>query len=263
MKKIMMALFTVLLLVIVTSCSSEDAEGKSHKTTLTVSAASSLREVLDDIGKLFQEAHPKIELRFNFGASGTLKQQIEQGAPVDLFISAAADKYEELEKQKLIHKGTSLVNNELVLITSKNAKWSGKYFRDLTREDIRKIAIGTPEIVPAGTYAQQVLHKEGIWDQLQEKLIFAKDVQQVLTYVETGNVDAGIVYKTDALLSDQVKIVAKADPASHKPITYPIGVLNSSNHKKEALLFYEFIKSEEAEKLWSQFGFSMIKNDGK
>ena len=259
----MMVLFTFSLLLITTSCSSKDAEGKSNSTTLTVSAASSLREVLDAIGKLFHEAHPNIELRFNFGASGTLKQQIEQGAPVDVFISAAADKYEELEKQKLIHKGTSLVNNELVLITSKNAKWNGQDFRDLTSEGISKIAIGTPEVVPAGTYAQQVLQYEAVWDQLQEKLILAKDVQQVLTYVETGNVDAGIVYKTDALLSDKVKAVAKADPASHEPINYPAGVLNNSNHNKEALLFYEFIKSEESEKLWNQFGFNMIKNDGK
>ena len=254
MKKIMSVLFTFSILIVGTACAGERAESKSNKTTLTVSAASSLREVLDEISKSFQEEYPDIELRFNFGASGTLKQQIEQGAPVDLFISAAADKYEELDKQKLIYEGTSLVDNELVLITAKNADWNGQHFRDLISEDIHKLAIGTPEVVPAGTYAEQVLQSEGVWEQLQEKMILAKDVQQVLTYVETGNVDAGIVYKTDALLSDQVKVVAKADPDSHEPITYPVGVLTSSKHKKEALLFYDYLKSEEAEKLWIQFG---------
>lgn len=263
MKKIMMALFTFSLLLVGTSCSSEHAESKSNKTILTVSAASSLREVLDEIGKLFQEANPDIELRFNFGASGTLKQQIEQGAPVDIYVSASVDKYEELEEQKFIHKGTSLVSNELVLITSKNAEWNGQHFRDLASADISKIAIGTPGVVPAGTYARQVLQYEGVWDQLQEKIVLAKDVHQVLTYVETGNVDAGIVYKTDALLSDKVKVVAKADPASHEPISYPVGVLINSNHKKEALLFYEYVKSEAAEKQWGLFGFDMIKNAEK
>lgn len=263
MNKIMMVLFTFSLLLVGTSCSSENAESKSDKTTLTISAASSLREVLDEIGKLFQEKNPDIDLRFNFGASGTLKQQIEQGAPVDLFISAAVDKYEELVEGEYIHVGTNLVNNEIVLITSKNANWNGQDFRDLINEDIHKIAIGTPGVVPAGTYAQQVLQSDGVWDQLQEKMILAKDVQQVLTYVETENVEAGIVYKTDANLSDQVKVIAKANPSSHELISYPVGVLNNSNHKKEALLLFEYLKSEEAEKLWKRFGFGMIKNDKK
>ena len=263
MKKIIIMLFSISLLLISTSCSGINVESKSNKTTLTVSAASSLSAVLGELGTLFEEENPDLELRFNFGASGTLKQQIEQGAPVDLFLSAAADKYEELVKDEYIHTGTNLVNNELVLITSKNAAWSGEYFRDLTSGQIHQLAIGTPGVVPAGTYAQQVLQSEGVWDHLQEKLILAKDVQQVLTYVETGNVEAGIVYKTDAMQSTQVKVVAKANPNYHEPIIYPVGVLKHSNHIKEALVFYEYLKSEEAEKLWSHYGFHLIKNDEK
>ena len=263
MKKIMIMMFSISLLFISTSCSSENAESKSNKTILTVSATSSLSEILDELGTIFEKENPNLELRFNFGASGTLKKQIEQGAPVDLFISAAADQYEELVKDDYIHIGTNLVNNELVLITSKNVKQNVMQFRDLSNEQIHQLAIGTPGVVPAGTYAQQVLQSEGIWDQLQEKMILAKDVQQVLTYVETGNVEAGIVYKTDAMQSKQVKVVAQANPTQHEPIIYPVGVLKQSNHKKEALVFYEYLKSEEAEKLWRHYGFGLIRNDKK
>ena len=263
MKKIIIMLFCSSLLLISTSCSSKEAESKSHHTTLTISAASSLSMVLGELGTLFEDKNPDIELRFNFGASGALQQQIKQGAPVDLFISAAADKYDELVKGEYIHIGTNLVNNELVLITSKNAKRNVMHFRDLASEQIQKLAIGTPGVVPAGTYAQQVLESEGIWDSLQKKMILSKDVQQVLTYVETGNVEAGIVYKTDAMHSDQVKIVAKANPTHHEPIIYPVGVLEDSKHKKEALLFYEYLNSEETEPLWHQYGFDRIMNDKK
>jgi len=246
-------------LIVGTACSSEHAESESNQAILTVSAASSLREVLEEIGKLFQKENPEIELRFNFGASGALKQQIEQGAPVDLYISASQDTYGELVGSDLIHIGASLVSNELVIITSNNAEFDLERFSELTNKEIDKLAMGTPIVVPAGTYAQQVLQYEGIWEQLQEKLVFSKDVRQVLTYVETENAQAGIVYKTDAMLSDKVKIVLKVDSKSHDAIKYPVGILGSTNHKTEALLYFEYLKSGEAEEIWKQFGFDMIK----
>lgn len=252
-------LFIIFLLLVGTACSSKNVGSKSNKTILTVSAASSLREVLEQIDKKFQEANPDIELRFNFGTSGALKQQIEQGAPVDLYITASEDTYAELVDRDFIHIGASIVSNELVIITSKNADFDLQQINDLTNQNINKLAMGTPIVVPAGTYAQQALQYAGIWEILQEKIVFAKDVRQVLTYVETENVQAGIVYKTDAMLSDKVKIVVKADPESHDPIKYPIGILESTNHKTEALLFFNYIKSGEAEDLWRQFGFDVIK----
>lgn len=259
MKKIIIALFIFFLLLVGTACSSENGGSKSNKTILTVSAASSLREVLEQIGKKFQEANPDIELLFNFGASGALKQQIEQGVPVDLYISASEDTYAELVDRDFIQIGASLVSNELVIITPQNAEFDLQHFSDLTNKDIEKLAIGTPNVVPAGTYAQQALQYDGVWEQLQEKIVFAKDVRQVLTYVETENVQAGIVYKTDALISDKVKIAVKADPKSHDLIKYPVGILDSSNHKEESLLFFEYLKSYETAELWRQFGFDVIK----
>jgi len=259
MKKIMLGMFIMSFLIVGTACSSEHVESRSNKTILTVSAASSLREVLDEIGKTFQEANPDIELRFNFGASGALKQQIEQGAPIDLYISASEDTYAELVDRDFIHIGASLVSNELVIITSKDAEYDLQHFSDLTNKDIEKLAMGTPITVPAGIYGQQALQYEGVWEQLQEKLVFAKDVRQVLTYVETGNAQAGIVYKTDVMSSDKVKVVVKADPKSHNPIKYPVGILDSTNYKTEALLFFEYLKSDKAEEIWKQFGFDVIK----
>lgn len=258
MKKIMIGLLFIFLLLIGTACSSKNAESKRNRIILTVSAASSLREVLEQIGKQFQEENPDIELRYNFGASGALKQQIEQGAPVDLYITASEDSYAELVDRDFIHIGASILSNELVIITSKNVDLDLQHFSDLTNKDIDKLAMGTPIVVPAGTYAQQTLQYEGVWETLQERIVFAKDVRQVLTYVETENVQAGFVYKTDAMLSDKVKIVLKADPKSHDPIKYLIGILDSTNHKTEALQFFNYIKSAEAEEIWKQFGFNVI-----
>ena len=153
----MLGMFIMSFLIVGTACSSEQVESRSNKTILTVSAASSLREVLDEIGKTFQEANPDIELRFNFGASGALKQQIEQGAPIDLYISASEDTYAELVDRDFIHIGASLVSNELVIITSKDAEYDLQHFSDLTNKDIEKLAMGTPITVPAGIYGQQAL----------------------------------------------------------------------------------------------------------
>ena len=241
----------ICFLIVTGGCSN----GEKKDTTLTVSAASSLKDVLEEIGRLFQKDYPHIEVRFNFGASGALKQQIEQGAPVDLFFSASVDHFEELEKSDFIHSGSNVVSNELVLITSKQADIELDDFIDLSNKEIERIAIGTPSVVPAGTYAQQALQYDHAWEDIQTKIVYAKDVRQVLTYVETENVQAGIVYKTDALSSERVKVIAIADAISHEPITYPIGILRSSKSIEEAKIFSEYLKRDEIKELWQQFGF--------
>lgn len=259
MKKIMTAIFIISLVLVTAACSSETVS-KSGPAVLTISAASSLKEVLEEIGSEFQKEYPDIELRFNLGASGALKQQIEQGAPADLFISASPEKYAELVDRDYIHIGDSIVTNELVLITAKEASFEIEQLSDLTKNDIEKIAIGTPDVVPAGTYAEQALNHEGIYQMLSQKLVLAKDVRQVLRYVETENVQAGFVYKTDALTSEKVKIAATIDAESHAPIKYPAGILDRTEHKTEALLFFEFLKGEKAAKLWTEYGFDVVNN---
>ena len=242
----------ILLVVLLSGCSNE-----TQQTVLTVSAASSLSDVLQDAATQFQVEHPTISIQFNFGASGSLKEQIEQGAPVDLFISASIEKYEELVNERLIDPGVNLASNEIVLITSVKSTVNLQEFSDIVHDAIEKIAIGTPSIVPAGTYGKQALHYYDVWASIENKIVYAKDVRQVLTYVETNNAQAGIVYKTDAIPSDKVRIVNTTGESTHDAIFYPAGVVNSTKAPKEASLFLQYIQSEDVQHIWEQYGFQM------
>jgi molybdate transport system substrate-binding protein len=251
----------MLLLLVVSGCT---ANGQSKATSvksveLTISAAASLQNALTDIKASFNKEHPNVKITYNFGASGALEQQISQGAPVDLFFSAAEDKFQNLVQEGLIEKnnGTDLVGNDLVLVVPKDSNKGIKTFEDLTKAD--KIALGTPESVPAGQYGKETLGKLNIWNSVEGKVVYAKDVRQVLTYVETGNVDAGIVYKTDALTSQNVKIVATAEENTHTPIIYPVGVIKNSSHPKEAALFYHYLQNQKSIKIFEKYGFKGLK----
>ncbi|MFB5193674.1 molybdate ABC transporter substrate-binding protein [Neobacillus sp. KR4-4] len=253
----------ILLLLVLSGCSAKPEEQNQKvsdkKVELTISAATSLQDALNEITATFEKEHPNVKVNYNFGASGALAQQISQGAPVDLFFSAAEDKFDKLVQDGLIDKskGTDLVGNELVLVVPNDAKKEIKGFEDLTKTD--KISIGTPEAVPAGQYAKETLENVNVWKAMESKVVYAKDVRQVLTYVETNNVDAGIVYKTDALVSQKVKVVATAAEDTHAPIIYPLGVIKNSKHPKEAQLFYDYLQNEAAMKTFEKFGFKGVK----
>lgn len=249
-------MFTTILLCsfILAACWNSDQESKEVK--LTVSAAASLKDALDEIKQHYEKEHPDVSLTFNYGSSGSLKQQILQGAPVDLFFSAAIEPYNELVEKGIIEEGTNLLGNELALIVPKNNS-SIKRFEDLAAEEIHKMSIGTPETVPAGLYAKETLERMNLWEAVESKLVYAKDVRQVLSYVETGNVDAGIVYKTDALVSDKVKIAATADESIHAPIMYPVGVIKESQNYDAAKSFYQYLQSENAIKVFEAYGFTV------
>ena len=236
---------------------STDKQEPEENVDLTISAAASLKDAMDEIQATYEEEHPEVTLKFNFGASGSLQQQISQGAPVDLFFSAAEDKFDLLVADGMIAEedGIDLLGNELVLVVSKENS-SVQSFEDLAKADVKKISIGTPETVPAGKYAKESLEKMDIWQDAESKIVFAKDVRQVLSYVETGNVDAGIVYKTDALVSDKIEIVASADPKTHTPIIYPVGIIKDSKHYDAAKEFYEYIQTEKALKVFEEYGFT-------
>lgn len=252
MKKTSIILILAILLVM-TGC-----EGNTDKNQkeLTVSAAASLRESLEEVGQKYMDNHPEIKIIYNFGGSGSLQQQISQGAPVDLFISAANDKYKQLISKEQIDKNNSveLLGNELVLIVPKGNQ-NIKTLEDLIQPDIKRIAIGTPESVPAGYFAKQTFVTTGVWKKLESKIINTKDVRQVLSYVETGNVDAGIVYRTDAMISDRVKTVSLSGNNLHDPIIYPAGVVSSSKNRTEAIRFFEFLQESEAMEIFKKYGF--------
>jgi molybdate transport system substrate-binding protein len=229
---------------------------QSPKHDLTVSAAISLKDVLNDIEAAYKSGHAGTTLHFNLGGSGTLQQQIEQGAPVDLFISASPKEMDALQSKGMLLAGTrhDLVKNEVVLIVPADKTGVGD-FQDLTKADVKEVAIGEPRTVPAGDYAQQVLTHFGIYDRLKPKLVFGKDVRQVLAYVETGNADAGIVYATDARITSRVKVVATAPEDSHAPVVYPMAVLKATRDASGAKEFEQFLAGPQAKALFVKYGF--------
>lgn len=228
---------------------------------LNISAAISMKDALTEIQKNYTAKNPNVKIIYNLGSSGTLQKQIEQGAPADLFISAAPKQMDELEAKNLILKQTrrNLVENQLVLITAKNSPLGLTNYADLAKEAVKKFSIGEPETVPAGQYAQQVLIKLELWDTLKNKAVLAKDARTVLTYVETGNVEAGIVYRTDASSSDKVQIVSAAPVGSHKPILYPAAVLSGAKQSKAAEDFLAYLYGSEAKTVFEKHGFVVNK----
>ncbi|VEP17373.1 putative ABC transporter substrate-binding lipoprotein YvgL [Hyella patelloides LEGE 07179] len=232
-------------------------------TQLTVSAAASLKNVMEEIEPIYQQKHPETEIIYNFASSGSLQRQIEQGAPVDVFISAATNQIDALEKQDLllIETRQDLLKNQMVLVTPEShAKNDLKIdnFEDLTTKEITMIALGEPESVPAGKYAQEVLTSFEIADKVNSKAVYGKDVRQVLNYVATGNVDAGIVYRTDAQVSDNVQIVATAPETSHSPVIYPIAVMKDSDNSEAATQLIEFLTTPEAQAVFKEHGFVSV-----
>ncbi|WP_110926710.1 molybdate ABC transporter substrate-binding protein [Bacillus massiliglaciei] len=264
MRKLYGLVFAVMVLFLaLAGCSANETKkseetkqtDSKEKTALTVSAAASLQDALTEIKADFEKEHPDVQVNFNFGGSGALQQQISQGAPVDLFFSAAQDKFQALVDDGHIDKknGIDLVGNDLVLVVPKGSDKGIQSFEDLTKAD--KIALGTPESVPAGEYGQQTLKNTDVWKEIEDKVVYGKDVRQVLTYAETKNVDAGIVYKTDALTSDKVEIAAAAEDSTHDPIIYPVGIIKNSAHVKEAQLFYDYLQGEKAMQVLEKYGF--------
>jgi molybdate transport system substrate-binding protein len=226
------------------------------KKEITVSAAISLKDVLDEITQLFRAEVPDTVIHFNLGASGSLEHQIEEGAPVDAFISASEDQMNSLESKGLLLPGTrrDLLGNVVVLVVRKGQTGISS-FQDLARPEVKHISIGEPKSVPAGKYAQEVLTHFHLYEQLKPKFVLAADVRQVLTYVSTGNVDAGIVYATDAQSSPDVSVVTIAPEDSHTPVIYPVAILKSSKDPGETKRFLDFLSAEKAQGVFKKYGF--------
>lgn len=221
---------------------------------LTVSAAASLKDAMEELKTVYAGQKPEVTITYNFAASGPLQRQIEEGAPVDLFISAGQSQMDALAEKGLIVEESrkNLLGNELVLITRRDLNIG---FQDLTGSHVGKISIGTPETAPVGKYAKEALVSMDLWDQLQPKLVLAKDVRQVLTYVETGNVDAGLVYLSDAMVGQRIRIAGTAPAGSHKPIVYPMAVIKQTKEPEAAQAFADFLTSDEAARVFNDYGF--------
>lgn len=231
-----------------------------RRITLLVSAAASMQDALEAVDSLFESTYPNIEVNYNFGSSGALQRQIEQGAPADIFLAAATRQMDALQEKDLILPDTrrNLLRNSLVLVVPENSSLGITSFPQLIEDNVRQVAVGEFRSVPAGQYAEEVLTNLGILAQLRNKLVFANTVLGVLAAVETGNADAGIVYATDAQISDQVRRVATAPSNLHSPIVYPGAVIKTSRNMQAANTYLQFLESDRAQFVFSQHGFSAV-----
>jgi molybdate transport system substrate-binding protein len=230
------------------------------KIELMISAAASMTEALKELQTLYNAAKPNTKLTFNFASSGTLQTQIEQGAPSDVFISAATKNMDTLKTKGLLIDSTikNILGNDVVLVVPKDSTLKLSSFADVTSGDVKTIAIGNVDSVPAGSYAKDVFTYYQIWDQVEKKAVFGSDVKQVLSWVETGNADCGVVYSTDAASSGKVKIIATAIDASHKPIIYPAAVVRATTHSAAAADFVNFLSTDAAKALFVKYGFKTL-----
>lgn len=226
---------------------------------LTVHAAASLTDAMKEIGATYEKESDD-KLVFNFGASNTLARQIEEGAPADLFLSADDARMDALEKRDLLLTETrrKLLSNLLVIVVATDASTLPKSASDLTKPEFKKIALGEPQTVPAGIYAREYLQGLGIWDAVKEKIVPTENVRSALAVVESGNVEAGFVYKTDSLISKKVKIAVEI-PANEGPrISYPVAVVKSSKEPQRAKKFAEYLAGPAARRVFEKFGFIVV-----
>ena len=229
---------------------------------ITVSSAISLKNVFEEIGKTFEKKHPGAKIRFNFGASGDLARQIEAGAPVDVFASAAQKDMDDIDQKGLITSGTRMnfAGNSVVLVKPRLPQIRMELFEDLRKPEVKKIVIGNPKSVPAGRYAEEVLKYLNLWEAVKDKLVLAEHVRQALDYVARNEVDAALVYSTDAVIRPkEVRIVTKAPDRSHQPIVYPIGIVKEAKNQSLAKEFITLVLSTEGKNLLKKYGFETVK----
>ncbi|MEJ8854069.1 molybdate ABC transporter substrate-binding protein [Variovorax robiniae] len=224
---------------------------------IVVSAAASLTNAFQDIGKAFEKTQPGAKVTFNFAASGALLAQMTQGAPVDVFASADQETMNRAVTAKLIAEGTraDFVHNTLVLIVPATAANPPQKLADLTGDAYKRISTGTPASVPVGRYTMESVQQAGLTAALEPKWIYGESVRQVLNYVARGEVDAGFVYRTDAMIERDKTKVALTVPTS-TPISYPIAQLAASKNAATAKSFVAFVRGAEGQEILSRYGFS-------
>lgn len=249
MKKVLM------LTALIFSFSAHNARAEDKKEIL-ISAAASLKDVFNELAKEF-ESKNNVKLSFNYAASGQLKQQIEAGAPADVFAAAALADMAALIEKKLVvaDSKVNFTNNALVVAQSNQSKIQLQSVADLSKPEVKKIAVGTAETVPAGRYAKESLLTLKAYDSLKDKMVFGENVRQVLDYVSKNEVDAGVVYSTDALSDKTVRVAFTFPESSHRPIVYPIAVVTGSKNEKVARDFIAFITSKKSQETFKKYGF--------
>lgn len=242
------------LLALLCSAGCREVSRREVAQQITVSCAMSLKGAMEEIRAQYPDKG--VTVRFNYGASGSLQHQIEQGAPVDLFISAGQKQMDDLAKKGLIdpETRTNLLGNEIALVSFAGAA-KIKDFKDLAEPEIKRIAIADPSTSPAGTYARETLTRLGLWKTLQPMIVLGKDVDQVIHYVQQGNVEAGIIFVSDTVYGGKTISIVKTGDGLHRRILYPAAIISAGEHKKAARDFLGFLGGPEASKVFVRHGF--------
>jgi molybdate transport system substrate-binding protein len=227
---------------------------------ILVSAAASLTDVLKEIGKVYQ-SKTKNRTTFNFGASNDLARQIDEGAPADIFFSADLVQMDHLDQKGRIESATrkTLLSNQLVIVLPFDSKLALRSTKDLLQPEVKRIALAEPSTVPVGVYSKKYLESEGLWDGIKEKIVPVLNVRATLASVESGNVEAGFVYKTDAAISKKVRIAYEVPIEKGPKITYPVAVVKESKKKGAAREFVNFLATPEAKGLFEKYGFVVLR----
>ena len=227
---------------------------------LVIFGAMSLTDALTEVSQRFGAAR-NVKVYCNFAGSSTLQRQIEKGAPADVFVSASPKQMDVLQQMGLLYEDSrqAILNNRLVLVAPVNTSLSMTDVGLLAQNSVRRIAIGEPNSVPAGIYGKETLTHLGVWAAVQSKLIPSADVRSTLAYVESGEVDVGVVYQTDAAISEKVRIIYQFPKSSHTPIVYPAAVLRDTGHKMLAQAFLEYLQTAEVAAIFEKYGFSVVK----
>ena len=256
-----MGLLTTALLV---GCGNDGKTGtkneeKKENVELQIMAAASMTDVMQELGENYTKENEEVTFSFNFGSSGTLQTQIEEGAPADMFISAATKQMDTLKEEGLMEDSSivNLLENKVVLIKPKDSDLDIQSFEDVAGDKVSMVAIGG-EGVPVGQYTQTIYENLGLWDKVQAKANLASDVRQVLDWTASKNVDCGIVYQTDAMIEEKVEIICEAPEGSCDKVIYPAGIVKATENKEAVEKFLQFLQSDEAKEIFEKYGFTRL-----
>lgn len=265
MKKMALVALGLACLAMVSGCGSDTSADKSAKpssdASITVSAAASLQGAMNELKDNYIKAHHLNDNQINitYAGSGSLRQQIEQGAPSSIFVSADTKNMTMLEEKKLVEDVKPLTANSLVVIVPKDKP----EFKLDNLANANRISLGTIDTVPAGRYAKDALTALNLWDKVESKVVYAKDVKAVGATIASGAADVGFVYKTDAMaLGDKVTITEIVPSNLHKPILYPIAIISKQKNDLTSD-FYKYLTSPEAMQILQKYGFSDVPNAAK
>lgn len=233
------------------------AEEPKLEGELIISAAASLTDAAEEIKATFNEVNPDVTITYNFGGSGSLATQIQEGAPADIFMSASQKDMDTVDDLGLLLDGSrfDFASNAIVLVTEKSNDITLEKLEDIATLDISHIAMGDPESVPAGRYGKAAFEAVGVWDKIESKMVYVSDVRQALAQVETGNADLGIAFNTDAKATDTVKTVINIDPSLHDAIIYPAAIVKDSENTEAAQAYLDFLKGDEGKAILESYGF--------